>query len=390
MKRRTTVISTLIAGILTLTLVMTGCGSSAGTSADAAGSGAEAASGGTSSGAASDAASGAASDTDAAATLGGELNLFNWTEYMPESVLDAFEEETGVKVNYTTYSSNEEMLAKIQSGEQGMYDITIASDYMVSTMIAEDLLEKLDGTKIPNSANVDPAFLKQNFDPENAWSLPYMIAPALLCYNSSLLPEGIASYKDLLSPALAGSLVLLDDQRMIIGMAELANGVTVNETDPAKLQVSADWLTSLKPNIKLFDSDSPKSAMISGETASGYMWSAEVILAMSENPDIVPVYAEEGTIMMIDNFVIPKGAKNVDNANAFINFVLQPEISALVSAEYPYINPNKAALPLLPESFTGNPASNPPASEFEKSVLLESLGESAKLYDDLWTAFKNQ
>lgn len=357
--RRLTVILT---AIITIALLLSGCGAAA------------------------------SSPTTAGETVSAskELNLFNWTEYMPDSVLAAFEKETGIKVTYSTYSSNEEMLAKIQSGEKGMYDIAVASDYMVSTMIAEGLLQKLDAGKIPNSANIDATYLKKGFDANNEYSLPYMLSPAILCYNEAMYPAGIKSYKDLLNKDLSGSLVMLDDQRMIIGMAELANGFSVNTVDAAELKTTTDWLNSLKPNIKLFDSDSPKSAMISGETAAGYMWCAEVALSMAENPDIKAVYPEEGTVMMIDNFVIPAGAKNSENAMKFIDFVLRPEISIMISAEFPYVNPNKAAQPLLPDSFKNNLASNPPVSELEKGKLLESLNENAKLYDDLWTTFKNQ
>lgn len=320
----------------------------------------------------------------------GELNLFNWTEYMPQTVLDAFQKEYGIKVNYTTYSSNEEMLAKIKSGEKGMYDLAVASDYMVNTMATEGVIQKLDKSKISNLKNINATYLGMEFDPSNDYSVPYMISNAILCYNKEKVPEGIKSFKDTFDPKYKNSIVCLDDMRMVTGMAAIALGYSVNETDPAKLEEIKQKLISLKPNVKVFDSDTPKSSMISGETSIGYMWCAEVTLAMQENENIVPVYPEEGLVLMVDNFVIPDGAKNKENAELFIDFILRPEISKLISDEFPYVNPNAAAFDLLPESFKNNPASNPPEEEMKKGQLLKNLGDKTKLYDDLWTEFKNK
>ncbi len=331
---------------------------------------------------------GAAGETGAKG--GGELNFFNWTEYMPQSVLDAFTKEYGIKINYTTYSSNEEMLAKIESGEKGMYDLIIPSDYMVDKMRTEGLLDKLDASKLTNLQNINPQYLKMYYDPNNEYSVPYMISNAILCYNKEKIPEGISSFNDIFDPKYENSLVMLDDERMVIGLAAIAAGGSINETDPAKLQVIKEKLLSLKPNIKVFDSDSPKSAMISGETSIGYVWCAEASLAMQENPNIVPVYPEEGLCLMIDNLAIPAGAKNKENAELFINFFLRPEISKLFSESYPYVNPNKAAFSLLPDEFKNNPASNPSDEAIAKGQLLKNLGDDTKLYDDIWTEFKNK
>jgi spermidine/putrescine transport system substrate-binding protein/spermidine/putrescine transport system permease protein len=252
------------------------------------------------------------------------------------------------------------------------------------------MLEKLDLSDIDNIKNIDPQYLKMYFDPGNEYSVPYMISNAILCYNKQKIPEGITSFNDIFDPKYKNSIVSLDDQRMVIGLAAIAAGESVNETDPAKLEKIKEKLFSLKPNIKVFDSDSPKSSMISGETSIGYVWCAEASLAMKENKDIVPVYPEEGLCLMFDNFVIPSGAENKKNAELFINFFLRPEISKMFSDEFPYVNPNKAALPLMSEEYKSNPASNPPAGAIAKGQLLKDLGDSTGLYDDIWTEFKNK
>jgi spermidine/putrescine-binding protein len=320
----------------------------------------------------------------------GELNFFNWTEYLPQSVLTAFEEEYNIKVNYSMYSSNEEMLAKVKSGEKGMYDLIIPSDYMIDIMRKSGDLEKIDRTKIPNFGNVDPQYTKMYFDPANEYSVPYMISNAILCYNRTKIPQGITSFGEIFDPRYKNQLVVLDDQRMVMAAAAIALGESINETDPVKLSVIKDKLFSLKENIKVFDSDSPKSQIISGETSIGYVWCAEAALAMQENPNIIPVYPTEGLALMFDNLAIPAGAKNKENALLFINFILRPEISKMISAEYPYVNPNKAAYAILPDSYKNNPASNPPAKALEKGQFVMNLGDSAQTYDDIWTEFKNQ
>ncbi len=323
-------------------------------------------------------------------TANGELNFFNWTEYMPQSVLDAFTEEYGIKVNYTTYSSNEEMLAKIQSGEEGMYDLAIASDYMVSVMIDNGTIQPLDKDSLTNLGNLSADFMDMEYDPGNEYSIPYMLSNAILCYNSEKVPGGITSISDLLNPEFENSLVVLDDERMVIGMVALSLGYSVNETDPDRLEEIKERLFELKPNIKIFDSDTPKSSMIAGETSIGYMWNAEVVLSMQEVESIVPVYAEEGMVLMFDNFVIPTGAKNKENAELFINFCMRPEIAKMISDEYPYVSPNEAAKALFSEEYLSNPVSNPSSEELAKGQLLKNLGEASKIYDDIWTEFKNK
>jgi spermidine/putrescine transport system permease protein len=320
----------------------------------------------------------------------GELNFFNWTEYMPQSVLDAFTEEYGVSVNYTTYSSNEEMLAKIQSGQEGMYDLAIASDYMVSVMIDNGTIQSLDKSKLTNLGNLSEDFMDMEFDPGNQYSVPYMLSNALLAYNSDKVTDDITTVNDLFNPEYENSMVFLDDQRMVIGMVALSLGYSVNETDPTKLEAIKQRLFELKPFIKIFDSDTPKSSMIAGETAIGYMWNAEVVLSMQEVDTIVPVYPEEGMVLMFDNFVIPTGAKNKENAQLFIDFCMRPEIAKMISEEYPYVSPNDAAKALFSEAYLSNPVSNPPSEEIAKGQLLKNLGETAKIYDDIWTEFKNK
>lgn len=317
----------------------------------------------------------------------GELNLFNWSEYMPDSVIKKFEEEYGVKVNYSVYSSNDEMLAKINAGASG-YDIAVGTDYMVEIMRNEDLLEPINLDNITNLHNIDDQFLDKSFDPGNKYSVPYMWGGAFIAYNKDTVESEITSYKDLWKPEFKNSLVVLDDQRVMLGIANKMQGQSMSSTDPQVIEKSKELLIELLPNIKAFDSDSQKMMLLNGEAKAGIVWGAEAYLAHSENPAIETVLPEEGMYLGIDCFIIPKGAPNKRAAEAFIDFVLRPEISAEITADFPYSNPNKAAHDLIADEIMKHPAVNPPEEELAKGEFLKDLGEAVPDYDRAWSEVK--
>lgn len=316
----------------------------------------------------------------------GEVNLFVWTEYMPQSVFDAFQKETGIKVNVTTYSSNEDMLSKVKGSNKGVYDIVVPTDYTVKMMIKQGYLAEFDKNIVTNIGNIDPVFLNKEFDPGNKYSVPYMSGVAVLCVNKDLVKEKITSYKQVFDPKYKNSLVVLDDFRAVIGMTSKSLGYSLNPTNDAELAKIGDALKSLKGNIKIFDSDSPKTPMLNGETKIGFMWNAEASICAQKGDKYEVVFPKEGCYVFIDNLCLLKGAKNAKNAQKFINFVLRPEISKLVSEEYPYLNPNKEAVKLLGDSYKKNPASNVDPAIMAKGEFVKDLdGPDLEKYDALWT-----
>lgn len=332
---------------------------------------------------------GAEANSSAKAGSAGELNLFVWTEYVPDSVIQKFEKETGIKVNVSTFSSNEDMLAKVKSESAGAYDIVQPSDYMVKQMISEGLLEKLDQTKLTNLKNIGSAYLNPSYDPGNVYSVPYQGGVAAIAVNTSKVKKDITSYADLFDPALKGTEVVLDDYRAVIGMTARSMGMSMNETDAAKLSKIQEKLLTLKDNVKLYDSDSPKSALISGDCTVGFCWSAEIALAMEENPDIKIVFPKEGPYVFMDNWCISKGAKNYDNAMKFINYMMDPDTSVMVSKEFPYLNPNAAAVKQMGSDYANNQAKNPPASVISSGEYVENLDtKTLAVYDAMWTKLK--
>lgn len=319
----------------------------------------------------------------------GELNIFVWTEYVPDSVIKNFEKETGIKVNVSTYSSNEDMLAKVKSETEGAYDIVQPSDYMVQQMITDGMLQKLDKAKLTNIGNMGQSYLNPSYDPGNEYSIPYLGGAGGIAVNTSVIKEDITSYADLFKPEYKGSLVVLDDFRAVIGMAAKSIGYSMNETDPAALAKIKDQVLKLKDNIKLYDSDSPKSALISGDCSLAFCWSAEIALAMEENPDIKIVYPSEGPYLFLDNWCVTKGAKHYDAAMQFINYMLEAETGKAVGEEFPYMNPNEAAVKLLGDEFINNPAKNPPADAIKKGEYVKNIPSDAlTTYDEIWTELK--
>lgn len=352
---------TLLVAILSvLTLIIAGCG---GGSSDSSGDG-----GGSGGGS-------------------GELNLFIWSEYMPESVIQKFEEETGIKVNYNYYSSNEEMLAKISAGASG-FDIAVASDYMVEVMQQQELLEEINRDNIPNIENLGEEFLYPDYDPEGKYSVIYMWGNVIIAVNEDKVTKEIDSYEDLWDPEFENSLVVLDDQRVLIGIANKIQGESMNATDPAVLEKSKELLRELLPNVKAFDSDSPKTLLVNGEAVAGIVWGGEAYLAEKENSAIKTVIPSEGTNLWYDNFVIPKGASNKENAEKFIDFVLRPEISAEITADFPYANPNVAAHELIDDDVLNHPAVYGTPELNERSEKFKDIGEAILEYDRVWSEVK--
>lgn len=321
-----------------------------------------------------------------------ELNLFIWSNYIPQTVLDKFQEKYGIKVNQTNYSSNEEMLAKLQAGGNSQFDLAVASDYMVEIMLKQKqpIIQVLDLSHIPNLKNIDPQYKGKEFDRENKYSVAYLCGSVLIAVNTDKVKTPIKSYKDLADPQFKDALVVLDDERAIIGMGLKMLGYSLNETDPAKLEQAKAAAMKITPNVKAYDSDSPKTLLINGEAKAGLVWSAEASLAKRENPNIEIVFPEEGMYLWQDNLVVPQGAPHKKEAELFMNFILEPEISAMISKEWPYTNPNVEARKQLDKSLLEDKAAYPPQAVLDKGEFLRDVGEATKIYDQMWSEIKEK
>lgn len=324
-----------------------------------------------------------------------ELNLFVWTEYIPQDHIECFELIYGVKVNRDEYSANEEMYAKLSAGGSN-YDLVQPTDYIVSLMIRQGLLQELDQTKLaPAMAAFDPNYLNFSFDPGNKYTIPYQAGTDAIVVNTDKVTDVPKSWADLWKPEYAGRMVFLDDSRATIGMVLLTLGYDVNTTDPAQLDQAKAKLAELVPNVKLFDSDSPKSALIAGDADLGMTWTGEAFLAQQENPAIQYVYPTEGAILWQDNYAMPKGAPHADLAYAWINYTMQGNMFWMMLRDFPYTNPNKAALDYaksnqteIYEAYFNSPVTNTPAEAIANGHRIDDVGDALPLYDRIWTEVK--
>lgn len=308
-----------------------------------------------------------------------EINVLNWSSYIPSEVISSFEKKYKIKVNYSTYSSNEELLAKINSSKEGTYDLIFPSDYMVELMINRGLIERLDKTRISNYNKINKIFLNQDYDLNNDYSLPFLIATTVIAVNRNNIDDNILSYNDLLDIDYKNNVVLLDDQRIVIGMALRALGYNMNEIDSNSLEEAKAWLLQLKDNIKAFDSDSPKTFLITDEVDIGVMWNAEALLAKKKNNMIDIIYPKEGHALSIDNYVILKNAKNIDNAYLFIDYLLEDEVSRKIINTYPYISSNKNVQNISSYELT---------KIMRNGNYIKNIGEKISLYDKIWADIK--
>lgn len=323
-----------------------------------------------------------------------ELNIFVWTEYFPQDMLDCFELVYGIQLNRDEYSSNEEMYAKVAAGGSS-YDLVQPTDYIIPLMIRQGLLQELDHSQLPNMANLDPNWMDLPFDPGNKYSLPYLGGTDAIVVNTATVENIPTSWADLWNPEYAGRMVFIDDSRATIGLTLLTLGYDPNTTNPDELEEAKNKLLELVPNIKLFDSDSPKTALIAGDVDLGMVWTGEAFIANQENPDIQYIYPEEGPVLWQDNWLMLKDAAHADAAYAWLNYTMQGDVFWLTLAEFQYTNPNLAALeyaeanhPDVYSAYADSPITNPPAEVVAKGFTIEDVGEATPLYDNIWVEIK--
>ncbi|MBS4219704.1 ABC transporter substrate-binding protein [Bacillus sp. FJAT-49711] len=322
-------------------------------------------------------------------TSGNVLNVYNWGDYIDPDLIKKFEKETGIKVIYETFDSNEAMMTKISQGGTS-YDISVPSEYAISKMEEENLLLPLDHSKLPNLKYIDKRFMDLSFDPNNQYSIPYFWGTVGIVYNPKMLDgKEIKSWNDLWDPDLKNQIFLVDGAREIIGMGLNSLHYSLNETNKDRLLEAKHKLDKLTPNVKAIIGDEIKLLIANEEAAIGVTWSGEAADIMWENEDIDYVVPEEGSNLWFDNMVIPKSSQNVEGAHKFINFMLDPE-NAAQNAEYiGYSTPNSKALEYMPEDMTSDERFYPSPELTERLEVYDNLGKKMLAhYNDLFLEFK--
>ncbi|MBC1434547.1 ABC transporter substrate-binding protein [Listeria rocourtiae] len=320
---------------------------------------------------------------------GNTLTIYNWGDYVDPDLLKKFEKESGMKVIYQTFDSNEAMMTKIEQGGT-TFDIAVPSDYAISKMREENLLIPLDKAKLPNMKYLNPRFMDLSFDPENTYSMPYFWGTLGIIYNKKIVKDiPFTSWNDLWRPELRNQILLIDGAREVMGLGLNSLGYSLNSTDEAQLQKALAKLKKMTPNVKAIVGDEIKILMAGNEAGVAVTFSGEAAEMLDQNKDLEYVIPKEGSNLWFDNMVIPKTAKNVDGAHKFINFMLKPE-NAAQNAEYVgYATPNEAAVKLLPKEISSDERFYPNLDQLKNLEVYDNLGKKMLAhYNELFLEFK--
>ncbi|MGT2935660.1 ABC transporter substrate-binding protein [Streptococcus castoreus] len=317
-----------------------------------------------------------------------KLVIYNWGDYIDPALLKKFTKETGIEVQYETFDSNEAMYTKIKQGGT-TYDIAVPSDYTIDKMIKENLLVKLDKSKLVGLDQIGKEFLGKSFDPHNDYSIPYFWGTVGIVYNDQLVDKAPIHWKDLWRPEYKNSIMLVDGAREMLGVGLTTLGHSVNSKNLEHLQAAEKKLQELTPNVKAIVADEMKGYMIQGDAAIGITFSGEASEMLDSNKHLHYVVPSEGSNLWFDNLVLPKTMKHEKEAYAFLNFINRPE-NAAQNAEYiGYATPNKKAKALLPDEIKRNPAFYPTDETVKKLEVYDNLGPKwLGIYNDLYLQFK--
>ena len=318
----------------------------------------------------------------------GTLNIYTWAEMFDPDVLADFEQETGYKINYVNFDLDETMLAKLESANGGDYDVIIADDYIIETVIAEGLAQKLDKEKLPNFGNINPLYQGQFYDPADEYTVPYGAGVQTIVYNPALVDLDVKGYKDLWDAAFEDNVAITANYRVMIGMALKVLGYSYNTNDLKELEEAADLFYKLAPNIRLIKDDFVQDDLLSGEVSAAVMYTSQVTMAKLADPDLRVVYPEEGIGFGIMGMFIPSKAPNAEAAYAFIDYILRPEVSAKSYEYLGYYCTNKEADALISEDFQEFLVLPEEINMEEMEMIGNISAEAAEKQAEIWTEFK--
>jgi spermidine/putrescine transport system substrate-binding protein len=317
------------------------------------------------------------------------VNVYIWSSVIPDAIIQQFEKETGIKVNFSTYDSNEVMFAKLKADKNPSYDVIEPSSYYVDRMHRQDMLEKLDKSFLPHFKNLNPSFLNQASDPESSYSIPFVWGITGIFVNTDYHSEdSVTRWSDLWESKYADQLLLLDDSREVFSIALRVLGYSANDSNPEHIKAAYLKLKELLPNVKLF-SGAPISLLIDEDATVGMAWNGDLFKAKKENARLRFIYPRDGFVIWVDNFAIPKGAPHRENAYKFLNFMLRADVAKAVALDNNYPTTNLAAQKLLPADIRDNPIIYPPRDVLRRGEFQTDVGDEAlALYEKYWERLK--
>ena len=311
-----------------------------------------------------------------------ELVLYTWEGLFPQEILTDFEDETGIRIISSNFDSNETMLEKVQQSDGKDYDLVIGDDYIIEQIVNNGLAKELDKEKLKNYNNINPLYQSQFYDPENKYTIPHGAGIPLIVYDPEQVDFEIQGYEDLWNSALEDKIATIASYRAVEGMVLLTMGKSMNEQDPAVIKEAGEKLKELAPNIRMIQDTNTQNALLNGEASVGILYTSQVIAALAENPDLKVVYPKEGLGFGIMNFFIPKNAPDTEEAYAFLDYILEPEVAAKCFDFVGYYCTNKAADELV------NPDLVVPDSVTKGEIIQNVSTEAEEAYNQNWTEFK--
>lgn len=319
------------------------------------------------------------------------VNVFNWEDYIDESVLRQFEQETGIHVNYMRFTTNEDMMVQVEANP-GAFDVVFPSDYMVERMLNKGLLEKLDYSKLPNASNLLENLKNPSYDPDNAYSLPYMWGTVGIVYNKTMVTDPVDSWGILWNENYRNNIFMLDSIRDSFGVTLKYLGYSMNTNDILALESTKEKLIEQKRAglVKAYQVDEVKDKMVAGEAALAVMWSGDAQYAIELNPDLGYAIPKEGSNIWVDCMVMPAAAKNKENAARFIDFLFRPDIAQKNCEAIHYSSPNQGAIDAIGEAYTANPVMNPAPEDVARCEYFNDIApDYMMVYNALWQEVKN-
>ena len=324
------------------------------------------------------------------AASNGVVNVYNWGEYIDESIFDDFESLTGITVNYQIYSDNESLYSILKGGG-AEYDVIIPSDYMISRMIGEDMLEELDFSNIPNFSDIDPSLKNPDYDPENRYSVPYTWGTVGIIYNTEVVTKPVTGWSILFDPDYAGQILMFDNSRDCLGIALKYLGYSYNTTDAAQITEAVDLLIRQKQDglVQAYVMDQIFDKLEGGEAAIGPYYAGDFLTMHESNPALAFCLPEEGSNVFVDAMCIPKGAANKANAEAFINFMCTTEAGLANCEATGYSSPLVSVQDALPDEVRSSPVSYPDSETLAQCEAFVNLpADILALYDSEWLRLK--
>lgn len=319
------------------------------------------------------------------------VNVFVWADYIPQQVIQLFEQQTGIKVNLSEFDSNEDLYAKLKADPHSGYDVIVPSSYYIQRMVKAGMLRKINHQALTNAHYLNPLLLNKSFDPGNQYSFPYLWGSTGIVVDKRYWnPNTIHRWSDLWQPRFKNQLLMYNDPREVFAMAFIVLGRSINERDPHYIKQAYEKLRQLQPNVRIYSTDAATNVLADDDVTVGMAETGDVIRARLANSHLAFIYPQDGFAVWEDCVAIPRYAPHYQNALKFINFLMRPKIGVMISMVQGYSSPNLKTRQLLPKRMRDDPLMYPSQQVLKRSQMEDDIGPARTLYMHYWELLKLQ